>query len=603
MTEAFPLAHDFPTPEFADWAALASNALKGAALERLSATTYDGVEIKPFYRAMDLSSGLVGTPAPPRDAFLPWDIRQIVRDTDPVTANSIALYDMERGVSSIEFCLDPTGAQGVAATTKMDFERLTKGIITDLATIALEARFDPLQSAALLRLAINPAACATAKLAFNLDPMGQIMGGGPELSLADAAAFAQQTAIDFTAATALRADARPIHEGGGSECQELAVLIASGLAFLKAGEGVGMSPEQVNATLLFTMSAGPDVVLEIAKLKAARRLWGRVLAACGSGGAMQLQAVTSARMQSIADPWTNIIRVTCATFAAGVGGADIVTSLPFSSAYAHADGQARRIARNTQLILQEESYLGRVADPSAGAYAMEAIADGFATTAWALVQEIERTGGLEAALRNGLVQGWVRDTRAKREKDVARRKSALVGVSVFPNLAQTLATPGDAQALVASAPTLSPSQKGEELAIAPMRLSAPFEALRYKDQKSIFLATIGPLSKFAARAGFAKNAFEAGGIKAIGGEAVYTDDAAIIAAFSNSGARIVCICGDDAHYETHVVHLASALKSAGAVGVWLAGKAAFDNVDRHLFAGADILAELTFAHHILEGAA
>jgi methylmalonyl-CoA mutase len=589
MTHDFALAAGFDDPDMSAWQALAQKALKGASLDRLTETTYDGIAIRPLYTAVDVSDPNAGTPATARDAFLPWDMRQTVLDPDPIIANQIALDDLERGVSSIEFCVNGDGAGGVKASCAADFATLTKGILTSLATIALDSHGDPLGCAHALGAAIGAADRPLAKIAFNLDPMGQVMRGGADLSLAQAAQFAKETLARFPAATALRADGRPVHEGGGSECQELAVLVASGIAHLKVGQAAGLTPAQVNQTLLFTVSVGPDVVLEIAKLKAARRLWGRVLGACGVTAPMKLQAVTSARMYSVADPWTNILRATCSAFAAGAGGADIVTVLPFTSAYALADEQARRIARNTQLILQEESHLGTVADPAAGAWAMEAIAEDFARVAWGLMQEIERAGGLEAALGTGLVQGWVATTRAARERDIARRKTALVGVSVFPNLGEAMA------------PALSLADEGGPL--PPMRLSAPFEALRAKPNGAIFLATLGPIAKFNARSGFAKNAFEAGGVKALGGDDEHAGDQAIVAAFTKSGARIACLCGDDETYQLRAAPLAQALKHAGAGAVWLAGKGSYQSVDRTIFAGADILAELSFAHQILEGAA
>jgi methylmalonyl-CoA mutase len=242
-------------------------------------------------------------------------------------------------------------------------------------------------------------------------------------------------------------------------------------------------------------------------------------------------------------------------------------------------------------VLQEESHLGRVADPAAGAWAMESLSEDLAKVAWELVQQIEQAGGLEAALTSGLVQGWVAETRTARERDVAKRKTALVGVSVFPNLGEDLA--------LLPTPAVS---GGKGLSTPPMRLSAPFEALRAKPNGTIFLATLGPIAKFNARSGFAKNAFEAGGIKALGGDDVHDGDQAIIAAFTKSGAKIVCLCGDDDTYQTRAAPLAQALKHAGAKTVWLAGKGSFQGVDRTIFAGADILAELTFAHQILEGA-
>jgi methylmalonyl-CoA mutase len=615
----FPLAQGFPSPDFADWEALAQKALKGVPLDKLNATTYDGVVIKPLYTLADVPEVTSNPPTAPRDPFLPWDVRQIVVCDDVTSANATALEDLQRGVSSIEFCL------GDDLPKPEEARKLLAGIHLDMATVAFDTPADPLGSAQIISDAIDPAARATAKLAFNLDPFGQILLGGGALSVSDAVACAQTLGKLLPAATFLRADARPVHEGGGSEAQELAVLIAAGIGYLREGERTGMTPEQANSTCLFTISVGPDVVLEIAKLKAARRLWARVMEASGAPHAvMGLQAVTSARMQSIADPWTNVLRSTCAAFAAGAGGADIITVLPFNSAYAPADAQSRRIARNTQLILQEETHLGRVKDPAAGAYAMEALAEDLAQAAWALVQEIERAGGLGAALQSGLVQGWVAQTRTARERDIARRKTALVGVSVYPNLGERLnAFPPpsngggarraegvfapDGAIVETNTPSVSfadssPVGRGSITTIPPMRLSAPFEALRAKPEQTIFLATLGPIAKFNARSGFAKNAFEAGGIRAIGAEDMHEGDQAIIAAFTKSGAKIACLCGDDDTYQSRAAPLAQALKHAGAKAVWLAGKGSYQSVDRTIFAGNDILAELTFAHDILEGA-
>lgn len=607
MTHPFALASGFIDPEIARWQELAEKALRGAPFDRLIGQTYDGVPVRPLYTPADAPNpaertGLAGQ-APfirgakaVRDAFLAWDIRQTILTPDPQAANQTALYDLERGVSSLEFVIDPSGNCGVAASRVTDFQALIKGILLPLATVALDAPGDPLGAARALADAVAPGDRATAKLAFNLDPMAARMNGQTGCSLGAAAGFAAQTVSLFPNTTALRADARPVHEGGGSEAQELAVLIASGIAHVRAGEAVGLSPAAVNSTLLFTLSAGPDVVLEIAKQRAARRLWARVLDACGVAAPMCLQAVTSARMQTKRDPWTNIVRATCACFGAAAGGADVITVLPFTSAVGLADENARRIARNTQLILQEESHLGRVTDPAGGAWAMEALAEDLAQAAWPLVREIERAGGLPSALDQGLVQGWAAETRSARTRDIAKRKTQLIGINIYANLDEIVpATPS----ISATTPPATPLAG----AIPPMRLAQDFEALRDRADSlspKIFLATLGSLAKFSARSGFARNAFEAGGIRALGADIAYPDQAALITAFKASGAHLVCLCGDDATYEADATEAAAALKAAGAEQIWLAGKFQTANIDRNLFAGSDILAELTHAITLLE---
>ncbi|GIU67470.1 methylmalonyl-CoA mutase subunit beta [Candidatus Phycosocius spiralis] len=610
MTSPFHLATGFDEPDFEQWLVLAEKALKGGSLDRLIRKTDEGLDLRPLYTSKDcpdpsLLSGQAGVapfirgPELSRDPYLPWDIRQVVTDPEPAAANQVALRDLDRGVSSIEFKIDPRGQCGVVARSVVDCQRLIQGILTDVASVAVDAPDDPLGVAWALAEVVSEDRRATAKLAFNLDPLAARMTGQVGCSLASCAGFVAEVQGVFPLASCLRADARPIHEGGGTMAQELAVLIASGLEHVRAGEAMGLGPSVINQTLLFTLSIGPDVVLEMAKLRAARRLWGRVLDACGTKGAMRLQAVTSARMQTKRDPWTNIMRATCACFAGAVGGADIITVLPYTSALGLADETARRIARNTQVLLQEEAHVGRVTDPAGGAWAIEALADDLANAAWPLFQEIERAGGLEKALDHGLVQGWVEKARAARLQAIAKRKTALIGISVFANLEETLPQLPVQTDLPAPATPL----KG---AIEPMRLAADFEALRDRaDQLSptIFLATLGKLASFAARAGFARGVFEAGGIKALGVESAYQDHTALVDAFKASGASFVCLCGTDESYESQASMVAAALKAAGAKQVWLAGKFAGPGIDRNIFVGTDLIAELTHAIKMLEGEA
>jgi methylmalonyl-CoA mutase len=603
----------FGATDAAAWKTLAEAALKGAPFEKLVARSADGLPLQPLYTEADWPSAAdpLGFPgAAPfvrgaeaaKDRYLPWDIRQIVLAPAPADANREALGDLEKGVSAIEFAIDPSGACGVAAATPAEFAALIRGVMLDLAPIALYAPQDMIGAAQALAGAVPADQRAVARIVFNIDPLAALMttGAGPDMMAAAKAGAALAQA--FPAASVFRADARAVHEGGGSPGHELGVLIASGIAWLKAGEAAGMSAAEVNARLLFTLSVGPDVVAEIAKLRAARRLWAHVLEACGVSAPMRLQAVTSGRMQTARDAWTNMLRATCACFGAGVGGADVVSVLPFTSALGLPTAFARRIARNTQIILQEESHLGRVADPAGGAWAMERLGADLAEAAWAKMQAIEGAGGLPAALHAGLVQGWVRAARTALEKDVARRKAAVIGVSEFADLAE-------AAPAVISAPVIGGPAPGPK-AIAPMRLAAPFEALRDAAQTAgspgVFLATLGPLAHFTARATFARNVFEAGGLPALGADGVHQDDAALAAAFAASGARIACLCGADAAYAERAESAARALKAAGCAALWLAGRPGEQEaslraagIDRFVSAGGDVLAELAAAHAAL----
>src|SRR5262249_22483843 len=226
-------------------------------------------------------------------------------------------------------------------------------------------------------------------------------------------------------------------------------------------------------------------------------------------------------MMTRRDPDVNMLRTTMAVAAAGLGGADSITVLPHTAALGLPDPSARRIARNTQLILLEESNLAKVADPAAGSDALEDITSQMCAAAWSLFQEIEAAGGAWAALERGLIQGKIAAVRAQREAAVARRKDALTGTSEFPDVHEA------ASAVLGVAQVTAPKEAAAAVRIEPLpriRLAAPFEALRDASDRmlaetgarpKVFLANLGPLSAFIARATFARNFFEAGGIEAL----------------------------------------------------------------------------------------
>jgi methylmalonyl-CoA mutase len=297
------------------------------------------------------------------------------------------------------------------------------------------------------------------------------------------------------------------------------------------------------------------------------------------------------------------LRATIAVFAAALGGADAITVLPFTAACGLPDRFARRIARNTQLLLSEEAHLDKVADPAAGSGAVEDLTDQLCRTAWALFQEIEAAGGIAAALETGLIRGKVAAVRAERDASVARRKDALTGVSIFPNL-----TEADAQVDLRA-----PSFKASADGLSPIRLAEPFEALRDASDRvlakagarpKVFLANLGTPADFTARTTFARNFFEAGGIEAVNDDSV--DAGALASAFQGSGAALVCLCSNDKVYEKDAAGAARVLEAVGARHIYLAGRprdqeAALTaaGVQSFIYEGCDALATLKAAYDIL----
>jgi methylmalonyl-CoA mutase len=299
-----------------------------------------------------------------------------------------------------------------------------------------------------------------------------------------------------------------------------------------------------------------------------------------------------------------------ATFSAGLAGANAITVLPHTLAQGLPDPFARRVARNTQLVLLEESNLAKVSDPAAGSGGIEALTRELCQAAWSLFQETEKAGGLFAALEQNLIQRKVAATRAARETDIARRKTVLTGASEFPNLAEAHVAVLDAKPVALAA---YGEAKFKFDALAPIRLAAPFERLRDKSDEvlkargarpKVFLANLGTAADFTARATFAKSFFETGGIEAVDGSG---DASVLAAAFKSSGAAMACLCSSDKVYSEKAVAAVKALHEAGAKHIYLAGRPGEletalreAGVSDFIFAGGDALAILQQAWQRME---
>jgi methylmalonyl-CoA mutase len=454
--------------------------------------------------------------------------------------------------------------------------------------ISLDAGAAGTQAAAHLEkiVAARKIAPADVRITFGLDPLR-------EDAAACAATALRLRKAGFTAPIIV-ADVRRAHMAGGTEAQELALALAAALTALRACEAAGMSVDDARGALFFRVAADADQFLTMAKLRALRVLWARIEETCGLAPRPALiHAETAWRMMTRRDPYVNLLRATTAAFAAGLGGADQVSVLPFTQALGLPDAFARRLARNTQLVLIEESNLGRVMDAGAGAGGIETLTDEIAQAAWALFQSSELQG-LAAWLPS--LSADVATARKARLKNIARRKDALTGTSEFPNIHEK-----PVEVLAASR-----ALDDDELFPA-MRLAQDFERLRdraegMKPRPKIYLATLGAVADFTARAMFAKNFFEAGGI-----EALIHADGDLVAGFKASGAKLACLCSSDALYAARASEAGRALRDAGAT-LYLAGRpgeieAALKEagVSRFVFAGCDVVDILNEAHDLMAG--
>lgn len=413
----------------------------------------------------------------------------------------------------------------------------------------------------------------------------------------------------------LAADGRIWHEAGASEAQELGAVLATAVTYLRLLEAQGIPLAEARGAISFTLVADADEFVTVAKLRAARLLWDRVQRACGlDPKPVFIHAETAWRSLTRRDPRVNLLRGTIATFSAGVGGADSIGVQPFTAALGLSDGFARRIARNTQLILLEEANLWRVADPAAGAGGFEALTQALCEQGWRKFEDLEAESadgltGIVAALANGHIQKGLSRERDARAKAIATRREPITGTSEFPNLSEASVS------VLALPPAAQPTSETASVAIAvealpSVRLAEPFEALRASAdiaeaagaRPKVFLATLGPIAGFTARAGFARNLFEIGGIAAPSDDgfakAGATDLDALVAAFRASGAKLTCLCGSDEAYAAEAISAAAALTATGAT-VWLAGRPGEQEatlreagVTSFVFAGCDAIAVL-----------
>ncbi len=600
------LAAEFPTPSRERWRELVEGVLSrsGADPGSLVSTTYDGITVQPLYTAQDapdVPAGFPGLPPflrgsrPQGSAAGGWDVRQRHADPDPAAAGRAVLDDLENGGSSLWLRVG-TGALPAAA-----LDDVLAGVHLDLAPVVLDAGAEFSSAADALLAVFDDRPLLPGEVRGNLgaDPLGVLARTGSAPDVAEAADLTVRALRRFPHLRTIVVDALPHHDAGGSDAQELGASLAAGVTYLRALTDAGLSVDRACGVLEFRLAATADQFLTIAKFRAARRLWARVAEVCGApvpARAQAQHAVTSSAMMTRRDPWVNVLRTTIACFGAGLGGADAVTVQPFDAAIGLPDAFSRRVARNTQSVLLEESHLAGVIDPAGGSWYVERLTEDLARAAWAWFQEIEAAGGLPDALASGLVADRLAVTREARAANLADRTDAITGVSEFPHLEEK--------------PVVRPPAPVEPGGGLPrVRHAAPYEALRDRSdavlaatgsRPAVFLATLGPVAAHTARASFAANLFQAGGIATP--DAGPTDSVnAVVERFRASGTTVACLCGSESSYAELAAPVAAALREAGARRVLLAGKPSPERtgVDEFVFTGCPALEVLGHTYDAL----
>lgn len=552
-----------PAQTVADWERLAAGVLRKSGKlgaddadalvwDKLTRKTLDGIAITPLGTPA-LVADLITAGRPDRGGE--WDVRGFFADPSAQGTAGDIDTDLNNGVTSVWL------AVGAAGVPVVDLGTALAGVLLDVAPVVLEADDAVAAAEAFATLAAGKTLAPGTNL--GADPLGRLVrdGAAQDVDAVVTAVAAKATALGCRA---LVVDGTAVHDLGASDVQELGWTLAVGAAYLRALVAAGHTAAEAAALIEFRYAATDEQFPTIAKLRAARRLWSRVLELSGvgeDGRRQQQHVVTSRPMMTTYDPWVNMLRTCVAALSAGIGGADAVTVLPFDYQLGLPDAFSRRIARNTSALLIHESHLAKVADPAGGAYAIEKLTDDLAVAGWAELGTLESAGGAAAAVADGSLQARIDVVVAERERQIALRKRPLTGLSEFPNLGETL-------------PERRPYADGVRT-VRPW--GHAFEELRDNPAGTVFLATMGTVAAHTARATFASNLFAAGGI-AVVNPGRNDDVAAVVAAYNGTVGgphgkpSVVCLTGNDKDYAAWGADLVAALRDAGARWIILAGK-------------------------------
>lgn len=605
------LFNEFPPVSEKEWKEQVEKDLKGREFEKLFWKTYEGIDVPPFYTEEDIKQlqNQIGS-LPGEFPFVrgsssesnEWKINQEISHKDINQANILALKSLNSGADSITFkCrLDSTAYDGIPIENTEHMKRLLAGI--DIETTAIN--FDSgASSIGILSLYINEAKNRDLKLknlsgSINFDPLkdlslsGKFSGQEHNIftGLGELLSYLNENMPLFSG---LKINSSQFQNSGASMTQELAYTLAAGVEYLDRLTDTGLTIDQISKQTVFSFSIGSNYFMEISKLRAARMLWAQIVKQYKpedeASMTMNLEAINSSWNKTIYDPFVNLLRGTVETMAGALGGAEAITVRPFDSEYKNPDEFSLRMSRNTQLILKNETYLERIADPSAGSYYIENLTSSIARESWKLFQNIESEGGFVESLKSGSIQAAIEQTRNSRDINIASRKDTFLGVNQYPNSKEQMLpkiennspeiniqnsgkSPSLDQKLSIEfavdylsgegtylGDLLVTQSEEEDLGIKPLkpyRGAQIFEELRIATEAHtrntghlpvIFLFTIGNPSMRSARASFAENFFGCAGYKIVNNIGFENIEAGVKKAIDNN-ADVVVICSSDDEY-------------------------------------------------------
>jgi methylmalonyl-CoA mutase len=652
------LLAEFPPVSYDNWRKLVEAELKGAPFDKkMFTTTYEGITLKPIYRREDVAQLSHVNSLPGFAPFVrgtsasgfvkePWSVSQEITCASPTEFNHAARNSIARGLNALNMVLDratrnghdpdwaqpeDVGGGGLSIATLSDLDRALEGVDLEKTSLFVRSGASALPFAALLIALTKKRRKTSAQLrgCIEMDPLGVLAHEGRLPQSLTGAYREMATLTRWSASHAPQLQtvcvhSRAWHESGGSAVQELAFTLATGVEYLRQLNQLGLEVNVAAPRIRFAVTVGVNFFMEIAKLRALRMLWSRVVAAAGGNEAAQkisLHVRTAQWNQTVVDPYNNLLRATVEAFAGVLGGCDSMQVAAFDEVVRAPDDFSLRIARNTQLVLQKECALDHVMDPAGGSWYVESLTGELATRGWALFQEVEKLGGMEAALRAGFPQKTVTATAVEKIKAVARRRDSIVGVNQYANpkekpldlpgvdgkafhkrrvqqiashrtslddaenqivldhLAEVIGpNVGDGfEACVAAAgagATLGELTRAIRILDSPCtpitpvsltRAAAQFEALRAAMNRQpgpvqVFLCNMGSLKEHKARADFARGFFSVGGYEVVSPEGFKTSEDAVTA-FLKSKARVAVICSTDDNYPVLVPALTAEIRA------------------------------------------
>ena len=607
---------EFPPVTYEQWKEEATATLKGAPFEKkLFTKTYEGITLEPIYTAEHAASfgskdGLPGMPDYLRGSTAagyiaqPWQIAQASCRNNPTETNAVLKEELARGTTAIAIdgpceCLE----------SFENIKTLLDGV--DIANTPFQV-FAGASIAPALGLIVKYAAEKDAKISgvIGADPIGMLAADGTLPGRLSSYLDRMAADIKFAAESApqiktIYVQGSVYHNGGASAVQELAAAFATAIAYLDAMTERGLSVDEVAVRIQFDFSLGANFFMEIAKIRAARLIWSQIIKAFGGSdqaAKLTVSARTSEFTTTYYDPYVNILRATTQAFSGVLGGVDALSVATFDSAVRCSDEQSRRIARNIQVMLQNEFNAIAPVDPAGGSWYVETLTGQLAEATWKLLQEIEDKGGMINVLQSGWLQEQIAATLNERFKKLATRAEVAVGTNMYPNMQEeplSGACADDACTTETSGCGCGCGSGSENLAITPIkprRWTEQYEALRKRTEShkaqtgqniEVFLANMGPIPQHKARADFSAAFMEVAGFNVLRNDGFATVDDAAKAALA-SKAQVVVICSTDDTYPEIVPALAAEIKKAAPqTTVVLAGMPAEEYKPAYDAAGVD----------------